>query len=95
MRKLSPSPLEAPFDAAAIAAARSAWAGWEGVEPELTNSIAMKFVLISPGKFQMGSPANGFGLHDMHANVSKWCEYWYEFYESSSSIRQNHGRILW
>ena len=48
--------LEAPFSPEEIARSRSAWAKSLGVEETFTNEHGMKFVLIPPGKFKMGSP---------------------------------------
>ncbi len=45
----------APFDAAQAKAHQEAWAKYLGVPIEYTNSIGMKFVLIPPGEFTMGS----------------------------------------
>lgn len=46
----------APFEAQPARAHQAAWAEHLGVEVEYTNSIGMKFVLIPPGEFMMGSP---------------------------------------
>jgi formylglycine-generating enzyme required for sulfatase activity len=46
----------APFDAAQARAHQEAWAKYLGMPVESTNSIGMKFKLIPPGKFTMGSP---------------------------------------
>jgi serine/threonine protein kinase/formylglycine-generating enzyme required for sulfatase activity len=51
-----PPPLAiAPFDAATAKKHQRAWADHLGVQVEMTNSIGMKFVLIPPGEFEMGS----------------------------------------
>jgi formylglycine-generating enzyme required for sulfatase activity/serine/threonine protein kinase len=44
-----------PFDAAQARAHQEAWAKYLGVPVEFTNGIGMKFVIIPPGKFTMGS----------------------------------------
>ncbi len=46
---------KAPFDAQQARAHQEAWAKHLGVSVEYTNSIGMKFVLIPPGEFTMGS----------------------------------------
>jgi len=59
--KLSPTPSSpppmavAPFDAQQAKEHQRAWAEYLGVPVEATNSIGMKFVLIPPGEFDMGS----------------------------------------
>jgi formylglycine-generating enzyme required for sulfatase activity/serine/threonine protein kinase len=45
----------APFDAKQARAHQEAWAKHLGVQVERTNSIGMKFVLVPPGEFTMGS----------------------------------------
>jgi formylglycine-generating enzyme required for sulfatase activity len=45
----------APFNAATARKHQEAWAKYLGVPVEMTNSIGMKFVLIPPGEFDMGS----------------------------------------
>jgi len=51
----SPTPAVAPFDAATARRHQEAWAEHLGVPVEFENSIGMKFVLIPPGEFDMGS----------------------------------------
>jgi len=51
----SPPPAVAPFDAATARRHQERWAKHLGVPVELENSIGMKFVLIPPGEFDMGS----------------------------------------
>jgi formylglycine-generating enzyme required for sulfatase activity/serine/threonine protein kinase len=51
----APPPAIAPFDAAKAKEHQAAWAKYLGVPVEMTNSIGMKFVLIPPGEFTMGS----------------------------------------
>ena len=50
-----PPPAIAPFDARQARKHQEAWAAHLGVPLEWTNSIGMKFVLIPPGEFMMGS----------------------------------------
>lgn len=58
-----PATAVAPFDAAQAKVHQKAWADYLGVPTESTNSIGMKFVLISPGEFTMGSPASEVGRY--------------------------------
>lgn len=51
----SPPIAIAPFDAAQAKAHQDVWASHLGVPVEITNSIGMKFILIPPGRFTMGS----------------------------------------
>jgi formylglycine-generating enzyme required for sulfatase activity len=53
--KDAPPPAIAPFDAKAAKQHQEAWAKYLGVPVEYTNSIGMKFRLIPPGEFTMGS----------------------------------------
>jgi len=65
----------APFDAAQARAHQEAWAKYLGVPVEYTNSIGMKFVLIPPGEFTMGSTTAEIeaALNDVDQN--QWQEY--------------------
>ncbi len=51
----APPPAIAPFDAAQAKAHQAAWAQCLGVPVEMENSIGMRFMLIPPGEFDMGS----------------------------------------
>lgn len=51
----APLPAVAPFDAAQAKKHQQEWADYFQVPLEYTNSIGMKFVLIPPGEFIMGS----------------------------------------
>jgi len=51
----SPPPAVAPFDAAKAKEHQAAWAKYLGVAAESENSLGMRFVLIPPGEFDMGS----------------------------------------
>ena len=46
----------APFDTGGAKQHQQAWADYQGLPVEQTNSIGMKFVLIPSGEFMMGSP---------------------------------------
>ncbi len=51
----APPPAIAPFDAEQAKQHQEAWAKYLGVPVEYTNSLRMKFRLIPPGEFLMGS----------------------------------------
>lgn len=51
----APKPAIAPFDAAQATKHQEEWAAYLKVSVEYTNSIGMKFRLIPPGEFLMGS----------------------------------------
>jgi serine/threonine-protein kinase len=53
--KQTPLPAIAPFNEAEAKQHQAAWADNLGVPLEITNSIGMKFRLIPPGEFMMGS----------------------------------------
>ncbi len=52
---VEPLPADAPFDEETARLHQARWAKYFGVPEELTNSIGMRFVLIPPGEFLMGS----------------------------------------
>jgi eukaryotic-like serine/threonine-protein kinase len=51
----APPPAIAPFDAATAKRHQEAWAKYLKIDIEYTNSLGMKFRLIPPGEFTMGS----------------------------------------
>jgi formylglycine-generating enzyme required for sulfatase activity len=51
----SPPPAIAPFDANKAKQHQEAWAKYLGVKVEMENSLGVKFMLIPPGEFDMGS----------------------------------------
>jgi eukaryotic-like serine/threonine-protein kinase len=51
----APPPAIAPFDAKRAKELQEAWAKYLGVPVEMENSIGVKFMLIPPGEFDMGS----------------------------------------
>jgi eukaryotic-like serine/threonine-protein kinase len=55
----APPPAVAPFDAAQARAHQEAWAKYLGVPVKYTNSIGMRFRLVPPGEFMMGSTPEG------------------------------------
>jgi formylglycine-generating enzyme required for sulfatase activity/serine/threonine protein kinase len=57
----APPPAIAPFDVQKAREHQEAWAKYLGIPVEVTNSIGMKFVLIPPGEFQMGSTPEEIG----------------------------------
>jgi formylglycine-generating enzyme required for sulfatase activity len=55
VRGSAPPPAVAPFDAAQARTHQAAWARHLGVPVEVTNALGMRFALIPPGEFLMGS----------------------------------------
>ncbi len=70
----APPPAIAPFDAEQAARHQQAWADYLGVPVEFENGIGMKFRLIPPGEFTMGStPEQVSGYMPM---VPEWARDW-------------------
>ena len=79
--KDAPEPAVAPFDAAQAKQHQEAWAKHLGVPVEYTNTIDMKFILIPPGEFMMGStPAE----IEEALKVAGGDEYWKEHIRSEA-----------
>ena len=55
-KPVSPLLLVAPFNTNQAKAAQEAWAKHLGIGVEVTNSLGMKFRIIPPGTFELGSP---------------------------------------
>jgi formylglycine-generating enzyme required for sulfatase activity len=64
-----PDLLAAPFDEAAAAKARAAWAAYLNAPEQIVNSIGMKLQLIPPGEFRMGSEETYLELVERFPNV--------------------------
>jgi formylglycine-generating enzyme required for sulfatase activity/tRNA A-37 threonylcarbamoyl transferase component Bud32 len=66
----APKPAIAPFDAAQAKRHQAAWATYLQVPVEYENSLGMKFMLIPPGEFKMGSTAEQIAaaLASVHPN---------------------------
>lgn len=64
----------APFDATQAKAHQVAWAKHLGVPVEFTNSIGMKFMLIPPGEFAMGTSAAD--AEKIIEAVPEWAKVW-------------------
>jgi formylglycine-generating enzyme required for sulfatase activity len=59
-----PAAANAPFDTKQARAHQEAWARHLGTTAETSNTRGMKFALIPPGKFLMGSPENELGRQE-------------------------------
>ena len=69
-----PSLAIAPFDVAQARAHQEAWAKHLGVPVEDTNSIGMKFRLIPPGEFTMGTSSEDAA--EFSKGVADWARDW-------------------
>jgi len=70
----APAPAIAPFDAAQARKHQEVWAKYLKVPVEYTNSIGMKFILIPPGEFIMGSTAAEIEAAIEFCGGDKFCE---------------------
>ena len=72
----APPPAIAPFNAEAAQKHQAAWAKSLKLPVEYTNSLGMKFILIPPGEFTMGStPAEIEEAQIVDPNDKDWQEY--------------------
>jgi serine/threonine protein kinase/formylglycine-generating enzyme required for sulfatase activity len=62
----------APFDATTAKDLQDEWAKHWSVPVEVTNSIGMRFVLIPPGEFMMGSSAEEIAQLLIEAKTKNW-----------------------
>jgi formylglycine-generating enzyme required for sulfatase activity len=74
-RKDAPAPAVAPFDAAQANEHQQAWAKHLGVPVEYTNSIGMKFRLIPPGEFLMGSTTEEIAVALKEVHNRQWRDF--------------------
>ncbi len=73
----APPPAIAPFDATQAKKHQQAWAAYLKIPDEYINSIGMKFVLIPPGEFIMGSTAAEIEQGMRHAGGDEdWQKHW-------------------
>ncbi len=74
----APPPAIAPFNAEAAKQHQAAWAKYLKLPVEYTNSLGMKFILIPPGEFTMGSTSveieEVLKFSDPNANDKHWQE---------------------
>lgn len=72
----APHPAVAPFDAKQATRHQEEWAAYLKVPVEYTNSIGMKFQLIPPGEFLMGSTTEEIenSLKDANPAYKDWPE---------------------
>ncbi len=68
----APAPAIAPFDADQARKHQEEWAEYLDVPVEFTNSIGMKFVLIPPGEFLMGSTEEEVEVLLEEAKLNNW-----------------------
>ncbi len=78
----APPPAIAPFDAEQAQQHQSAWAKHLGVPVEWSNSLGMKFRLIPPGEFIMGSTPEE--IEEMLALINPDDKYWHNAVKSEA-----------
>ena len=87
---LSPAPAVAPFDAAQAKQHQQAWADHLGVPVEFENSIGMKFCLIPPGEFTMGSVTTEKDRQEYPNETAHNVTMTDPFYISVHEVQQKH-----
>ncbi|MDA1210937.1 MAG: SUMF1/EgtB/PvdO family nonheme iron enzyme [Planctomycetota bacterium] len=90
MPKGSPPPAVAPFNARQAASLKKEWASYLDVPIEFVNDVGIKFSLIPPGEFMMGSSDNH--VAEMMALAKKEGEGWESQY-IIAEIPQHRVRI--
>ncbi|NUQ62837.1 MAG: SUMF1/EgtB/PvdO family nonheme iron enzyme [Pirellulales bacterium] len=88
----SPPPAIAPFDTKKAKEHQAAWAKYLGVEVESENSIGVKFVLIPPGEFDMGS-TDAEVANLLEEEKSKNLGGWYYIHHLPSEAPKHRVRI--
>jgi formylglycine-generating enzyme required for sulfatase activity len=78
----APQPAISPFDSAQANKHQQQWADYLKLPLEYTNSIGMKFVLIPPGEFTMGSTA--VEIEQTLKQIDPSDKYWQESVKSES-----------
>ncbi len=77
----APPPAIAPFDAAQARQHQETWARHLGLPVEYTNSIGMKFRLVPPGEFQMGSLPQEI---EAAQKASGQSQFWWKYFQSEA-----------
>ena len=95
----APPPAIAPFDAEQAKKHQEAWARYLGVPVEYTNSIGMKFRLIPPGEFLMGSTAaerdHILQLIEAEKKINRGSRFWTDsLYESAIRSEAPQHRVV-
>jgi formylglycine-generating enzyme required for sulfatase activity len=78
----APPPAIAPFDEEQARQHQQAWADYLKLPQEYTNSVGMKFVLIPPGEFTMGSTAEEIKETLKHVHPNDW--HWQGYIKSEA-----------
>jgi serine/threonine protein kinase/formylglycine-generating enzyme required for sulfatase activity/Leucine-rich repeat (LRR) protein len=81
----APAPAIAPFDAVQARKHQQAWADYLHLPREYTNRIGMKFVLIPPGEFMMGSSPEEI---EEKLKVAGDDELWQEYVRSEAPLHK-------
>ncbi|MBC8351518.1 MAG: SUMF1/EgtB/PvdO family nonheme iron enzyme [Planctomycetes bacterium] len=89
----APSIAKATFDEAQARAHQQAWADYLDVPVKFTNSIGMKFSLIPPGEFLMGSPESSSFAGDSE-KPQHWVRITKPFYISTTEVTQEQYELI-
>jgi formylglycine-generating enzyme required for sulfatase activity len=83
----APPLASAPFDAVKAKEHQAAWAKYLGVAVEIENSLGMKFRLIPPGDFMMGTPQGDLDEHLARARAAGEPSYAVQFLQMEGPHR--------